>query len=78
MQRILSKESVRKALYAKSDNNLGSPADNHYRNQVDDYLEHWLFDEILDVVYDIQKDNIEHQIKLQTENLYHQYHATQN
>ena len=57
MKRILSKESVRKALYTMSDNNLGSPADNHYRNKVDYYLEHWLFDDILDIVYDIAKEN---------------------
>lgn len=66
MQRILSKESIRKSLYTKSDHNLGSKADNHYRNQVDDYLCHWLFEDVLDIVFDGQYAN-----------LHHQYHNTQ-
>ena len=66
MYRILSKESVKLTLYAKSDFNLGSPADDIYRLQVDEYLDNVLFDDVLDVVFDGQYSN-----------LYHEYHKTQ-
>lgn len=66
MEKILSKESIKNKLYADSPYDLGSTDDDKYRNYVDSFLEHDLFDKVLDIVFDGQYTN-----------LYHQYHNTQ-
>jgi len=50
---ILSKESVRRRLYAKSPEDLGTIQDDIFRNKVDELLDNPIFEIVLDSIYEI-------------------------